>query len=229
LDTGPGLDTTWADLVGGKDEATVTGISQLGSKGVLVSISICPIGRASTGLVDRGADGACGVASSIHSTKGSGESGGQAVKLCAIGGDGGTAVAVRGHHELAVRVPVNEHLGALGSTSGVEECCETLGLGSVSSGETLIGLRAWGGRGTPSLPPLDVPVSVDIAAIASASTGGSLSVLAPQTSSGLTEHEAIGVYNWEDVVIKLVDISSNCSAVGIVVEEIVREVLDSHG
>lgn len=46
-----------------------------------------------------------------------------------------------------------------------------------------------------------VPVPVNVTTVAGASTRRRLPVLTPQTSGSLTEHETIGVDDWEDTTL----------------------------
>lgn len=125
-------------------------------------------------------------------------------------------------------MPVNEELQALAGLDAADEVGQVGSLGGIRGGSSLVVLGAGVSGSTASNGPLEVPVTVDVTANASAASVG-LTVLAPQTSVGLGEDEAVRVNNGEDVEVVLVDEALDLGVGVVLGQEVEGQVLVDHG
>lgn len=226
-EAGVGLDTSGQDLAGGQDESVGSSVTELNGEAVGGLGDILNVVDGSTsGLVDGRASRSVLVSGTIDGADSIGDALGEGLKLGVVGSASGARVAVRSEEELRVRVDVNVEDDTLAGSKLVDVVPQAQVLGSITLGDTLVVLGARVGAGTAADGPLVGPVAVDVTAQARVTADG-LPVLAPETVVGLREEETVGVDDWEEVVVVLVDEALNLVVGGVLGEEVVGEVLDS--
>jgi hypothetical protein len=125
-------------------------------------------------------------------------------------------------------VPVDKELQPLARLDRLQKVGEIGGLRGIRGGCSLVVFGARVGGCTSSNRPLEVPVSVDVAADACASCIG-LTVLAPKTLVGLSVNEAVGIDHGEDIEVVLVEETFDLRVRVVLGHEVICEVLVGHG
>lgn len=104
---------------------------------------------------------------------------------------------------------------------------KTAVLRGVASSLALVCLCARVGARTVREFPLVGPVAIDVGANAAVSAEG-LAILAPKTVSGLRVDETVGVHDWHDVEVKVVNNGLDVGIQCVLRKQLPREVLSSH-
>lgn len=177
------------DLVRWQHKTIPSGISEFYSERIIRLGNICNVVNAITSsLVYGTANRSWGELCAKQCSNRVRGATGQRLVFVIVSGKGTAGIAVRGHEELRVRVPVNVQLQPLGGLDGGKLGNQALGLWSVTGSLSLEVLCARVGRGTAGDGPLVWPVAVDVVA-QTAAAGGGLAILAPQAIGGLSVEE----------------------------------------